>query len=377
METEKFHEKVLKELENTAVVIKEHADKRIDEKVKLVEEKLKKDQQANQQAIDDLLVNAHSKSQYPGKSTKTFGDALAEEIQNKAGEFERLKERTAVVTMQLKTVGVMTTSTHLTGDGMAFQNQRQGLVPNQKINFRDLIPTTPSPSGIYVSYRETGSEGAVDVQTEGETKAKLDFDLTEVKTVSKYIAGMVDFSKQLTHHLSWMQSTLPRLLLREFYKKENAYIYAALVSGATGTTTTVETDNTKALIDVLSARLDADFNNSFIIVKHSEVGKILKSLYTAGYYLGSGSVVGTPDGTVRIMGTPIIGASWATADTATIVDIDFIERVETESLSVTFSYENNLNFEKNLITARVECFEEVNLLRTDAHSHFDLGDDES
>ena len=67
-----------------------------------------------------------------------------------------------------------------------------------------------------------------------------------------------------------------------------------------------------------------------------------------------------------VAGMPLIGASYAQTDHVLLFDTDFVERVEGESLRVEFSYENNDNFQKNLITARVECFEEVNLLRADA-----------
>ncbi len=56
-----------------------------------------------------------------------------------------------------------------------------------------------------------------------------------------------------------------------------------------------------------------------------------------------------------------------------IFDRDIMERVETESLRVEFSYENNDNFEKNMVTARVECFEELNVLRPDGIIYHDFG----
>ncbi len=163
------------------------------------------------------------------------------------------------------------------------------------------------------------------------------------------------------------------MLLRDFFKKENAKFYGIVAGAATGFDTSGETDQAKMIIDILSGRADADFNNSFILAKNAEVGEILKLLYTNGYYAGSGSVVGMPDGSVRIGGVPVIGASWAAADALMVIDNDMIERVETESLRVEFSYEDADNFTKNLVTARVECFEDLNLLRTDAHSYIEIG----
>ena len=173
-------------------------------------------------------------------------------------------------------------------------------------------------------------------------------------------------------NLPWLQTTLVRMLLRDFFKKENFKFYQNVANNATGYTTTAETDDVKQIIDILTGRADQDFNNSFILCKNAEVGVLLKALYTNGYYAGSGSVVGTPDGNVRIAGVPIIGVSWAASGKVMIIDSDFIERVQTEDLRVEFSFEDSDNFEKNLVTARVECFENLNLLRTDSHSYFTI-----
>jgi hypothetical protein len=341
-------------------------------------EKLQKDADLNQQALDDLLTWRKSTGGIivPGK--KTFGDAFAEkvanEFQSKQAEFKEFStNKNARLVMELKTVGTMTTSTNLTGDGVASYGTRQGLVPNQKVNFRDLIPTTPSPTGIYVSYKETGGEGTFGVQTEGSAKSKVDYDLSEVKTVNKYIAGIATFSKQLMFQLPFLQNTLVRMLLRDFYKKENAYFYSSVAANASASLTSGETEDNKQLLDWIVAQQDNDFNTSFILVKNAQKGRLLKLLYTTGNYAGSGSFVGTPDGNVIISGVPVIGASWMPDDKALIIDADFIERVETESLRVEFSYENQDNFEKNLITARCEAFEEINLLRSDAHALVDFG----
>jgi hypothetical protein len=74
-----------------------------------------------------------------------------------------------------------------------------------------------------------------------------------------------------------------------------------------------------------------------------------------------------------IAGTPILGASWASAGEFLLWDNDFVERVETESLRVEFSFENGTNFIKNLVTAKVECFEELNILRPNAIIHGEFG----
>ncbi|MBL7739367.1 MAG: phage major capsid protein [Chitinophagaceae bacterium] len=332
----------------------------------------------NQKALDDLIA-AQGEVHFFRSNKKSFGDAFSEAIARQFSEKQAeikafQKDKDAKLSFTLKSVGTMTVTSNLTGDGQASYGNRQGIVPNQKVNIRDIIPSVTSDTGIYVTYRETGGEGSIGEQTEGELKSQIDYDFTEIRNVQGYVAGFARFSKQMMTQLPWLQNTLTRMLLRDFFKKENSKFYNAITSGgATGVINTVETDDNKVIIDTLMARLDQDFNNSFILVRHNGVGRMLKLLYDNGMYLGAGSVVGTPQGTISIANTPVVGASWIASDKVIIIDNDFIERVETESLRVEFSYEDSDNFQRNLVTARVECFEDFNFLRTDAHSYFDLG----
>jgi HK97 family phage major capsid protein len=364
----KEEQELMKNLEESADIFKSKAAK-IDQ--------LEKDALKNQEALDDLIIWKKSSNNQTPTGEKTFGEAFASKIESeynsRKDEFEEFQNsKNAKLSFELKTVGNMTLS-NLTGDGVATYGGRQGIIPSQKINFRDLIPSQQSPTGTYVVYRETGSEGSISQQTEGQTKSQIDYDLSEVKVVSNYVAGFAVFSKQMMAHLPFLQNTLVRMLLRDYYKSENSLFYSTLESEATGSLTSAETDDCKQVIDWIMAQQDEDFNTSFILMSNAQKGKLLKSMYDSSNYLGGGSIVGLPDGTVQIAGVPIISASWMPIDKALIIDTDFIERVETSSLRVEFSYEDSDNFRKNLVTARVECFEDLALLRTDAHALLDFG----
>jgi hypothetical protein len=321
----------------------------------------------NQAALDQMIAEKAAKT--VNNKTKSFGDAfseqMAEAFEAKQAEIKEFqKNKNAKLTIDLKAVGTMTTSANLSGDGVATYNSRQGLVPAQKVNFRDLIPTAVSPTGLYVTYRETGTEGSIGIQTEGNLKSQIDYDLTEVKVVSDYIAGFARFSKQMMFQLPFLQNTLQRMLLRDFYKKENSTFFSAVSLAATGSTTTAATVDAEQLVDWIANQLDANFEASFALVSYAQWADLLKTKPTD--YSVPGGVIIDPNGNIRIAGVPVIGASWVTNDKALIVDASYLERVETEGLRVEFSYEDSDNFQRNLVTARVECFEDINIMRTDA-----------
>lgn len=342
---------------------------------------------ANQKALDQLIsdIKEINKNTQPNQGeAMTFGEAFAkkladEEVQKGLSQVRKGKsflldfKGMGPIVMQTKDAGNMSLS-NLTGDSVATYRPGAVILPSQKINFRDLIPSVHSDTGLYVHYKESGGEGDVAEQTEGSAKAQLDFDFTEVKTVNQYIAGFSRFSKQMMRSLPWLQNTLPRLLLRKFYNAENANFWAAVSGAATGSGTTTESDAVKALIDLIADQRQANFNASFALCDHITMAKFQKRTYTTGNYQGSGGVVSMPDGSIRIANCPVIPASWVDSDEILIVDNDYVERVEVEGLRVEFFEQDSDNVQKNLITARIECYEEVNPMLGSSLISFNIAD---
>lgn len=296
---------------------------------------------------------------------KSFDDVYTESIENQFDTIQKDLARNKKAVLELKDFNykTMTLSGSLTGDAVASYAINQALQPAQKINFRDLVPTMQTSTGLYVQYKEdAGLTNNIAKQTEGAAKGENDYTFTEAKIVQQYIAGFSKFSKQMVTSLPWLQGTLPRLLLRDFFKKENSLFFGTVSAAATGSTTTAETDDIKQLIDYIGNQKAANFNASYVLVGEVAMAALLKLTYVSGYYAGSGSVVTTPNGGMTIWGVPVISASWVTANKALVIDRDYIERVEVNGVSIEFSYEDSDNFQKNLVTARIECQEEINLM---------------
>ena len=308
-------------------------------------------------------------------STKSIGEQIAENLDNSMAIAEKeLKSAGGSFTMNLKAVGNMLLSTSLTGDSVATYAQNQAILPSQKLNFRDLMPTVQSATGTYVTYKESGSEGAIVAQTEGAAKGQIDYDLTEVKTVNAYIAGFATFSKQMMKSLPFIEQTLTRMMLRDFFKAENASFFSTVSTAATGSTAVGGlTNDVEEIIQLIGNQKTANFNASYALVSPAQMARLIIATFAKGYYAGAGAVVLNGVGGLTIFGTPVFEASWVTDDKVLIFDRDYLERVEVEGLNVTFSYENGTNFTQNLVTARIECYEAVNLLLPTAAIFADLG----
>ena len=353
-------ENVINEMAENVKGIKSDVTAQIDEVKNSI--KVVKDEMQNQ--FDGIMA---SQKKAAKREVKSLDQAILEKLDGKMSEFEgALKSSGGSYRIDLSDVKTMLLSNSLTGDPVATYAPNQAIFPSQKINFRDLVPTVQSTTGLYVFYAEnSGETNNIGKQTEGNDKGENNYALTETKVVTNYIAGFTTFSKQMAKSLPFISQTLPRLLQRDFFKKENALFFATVSGAATGSTTTAETNDLLQLIDYIGNQKAANFNASYVLVSESQMAKLLKATVTAGYYAASGSVVINPaNGAMTIWGVPVVSASWVTNDKALVIDSDYIERVETESLAIEFSYENGTNFQKNLITARIECMEEINLMQT-------------
>ena len=297
------------------------------------------------------------------KEVKYFDELVQEKMEGRLEEMESTLKKGGKFRLEMPEAKTMTIAGNVTGNPVTTYALRPALQPAQLVNFRDLVPTVRSESGLYTFYKENTAEtNNIASQTEGNVKGQNDYNLTETKIVNSYIAGFSRFSKQMMKSLPFLSQSLPRMLQRDFFKAENASFFSTVSAAATGTTTMTETVDLKQLVQLIANQKAANFNPSYILVSPAQQSKILIDTINAGYYVGSGSVQIGTGGDITIWGVPVISATWVTNDKALVIDADYIERVEVEGIAIEFSYEDSDNFQKNLVTARIECYEAINLM---------------
>jgi len=297
------------------------------------------------------------------KEVKFFDQLMEEKLEGRMDEMESTLKKGGKFRLEMPEAKTMTIAGNVTGNPVTTYALRPALQPAQLVNFRDLVPTVRSESGLYTFYKEnTGETNNIGSQTEGATKGQNDYNLTETKIVNSYIAGFSRFSKQMMKSLPFLSQSLPRMLQRDFFKAENSSFFSTVSGAATGTATTTETVDLKQLVQLIANQKAANFNPSYILVSPAQQSRILIDTINAGYYVGSGSVQIGTGGDITIWGVPVLSATWVTDNKALVIDADYIERVEVEGIAIEFSYEDSDNFQKNLVTARIECYEAINLM---------------
>lgn len=323
-----------------------------------------------QKQFDELAV-LHKAANDGKVETKTVGQAFEDEIKgqykqiNGTNEFksdllEQLNHKNASIRIPL-TAKNITLAGNLTGDPIATYSNRQAIFPSQKVNMRDLCRTINTATGLYVFYKETATTNNIYTQDEGSLKGENNYALAETKVVQDFIAGYSTFSKQLVNSLPFMTQTLPAMLTRDFFKAENSIFYNTIVGVAGTGASTGQTDVVKKFVEYAAYQRKQNYNTSFAIVDPNVYAALVNSTYTNGYYPGAGGLMwnGT---SLTISGVPIIEASWANTTTVLFIDSDYLERVQVSGLAIALSYETDDNFKRNLVTARIECQEEINLM---------------
>jgi HK97 family phage major capsid protein len=306
----------------------------------------------------DALTTKVKKGQPEGKS---FSEALAEKLEGVNIEAEMRKN--GRLHLELPEVKTITLASNLSGDSVATYNSRQAIQPSQLVNFRDFVPTTQSPTGLYVTYREAaGNANNIAAQLEGSLKRENDYSLTEVKTVNQFIAGFSKFSRQMLASLPFMSQTLPRLLTRDFFRAENASFFSTVSGAATGSTTTSAATNLGDIIQLIGNLRAGDFSASVVFVSNATWSLLLNESFTNGYYMGAGGLQVGQAGVLNIAGVPIVGCNWVPNSRAFLFDANYLERVEVNGVNIELSYEDQNNFVTNMVTARIECYEAINLM---------------
>jgi HK97 family phage major capsid protein len=344
---------------------------KVSKSVEEVQETLKK----NQEQLDKISEKLNAKN-FDKEEDKSFGAVFADETEKNFEAIKNVRKGNGF-SMQLKLVGTMTSANNLTGDVVRTYQQNPALVPSPLLNMRDLVPAINSATGAYVIYRETGGEGSISSQaTPGDPKTQKDYDLTAVIYNATYIAGFVRIAKQMLQDLPFMQTALPQMLLRDFYKAENSIMYTALSTAATGSTTTTYTADVEQIIDWTANLEAADFSVNGIVINPKDWATILITHPTnAAYSVPGGVVINPLTGGIMIAGIPVYKASFIPKDKVLLGDWSQAKRVVVDDLKVEFFEQDSDNVQRNLVTVRVESREVLAIDRPDAFVFGDLGNE--
>lgn len=320
--------------------------------------------QAHADKLDVKLQEKQSQPKGEGYKAKMV-DAITK-------GFESIKnvKKGVSANLDIKDVGVMTATANLTGDVVNTVQPGAAMIPNQKVNFADLVATVNSATGAYVIYEETGGEGGFGEQTvPGNPKSQIDYDLKEKIFTANYIAGYVRIAKQMIQDLPFMTSFLPDALRRDYLKAENNKFVTYLLSVIPSLTTaaTVPVEKILAAVGQLES---TDYAPNGIVLNPKDWYTI--AVTKPNDYSLPG-VVQFQNGQLTINGIPVFKASWLAVDTAIVGDWTYAKKVQVDGLNVQFFEQDQDNVIRNLVTVRTESRVVLAVDKNAAFLQVDLG----
>ena len=298
---------------------------------------------------------------------KGFNATLAEAIEQNGDNLAKLargEQKRSSFILDTKAVGTMLESTNLTGDiTRQYANQVYAL-PSRKVHLRSLLPIGTINQGLFTFPYESGGEGAPAAQTQGSSKAQVDFDITMKDAAAQYIAGYVRISRQMLDDIPAMTSFLQSRLLEKYLIAEDAQILSGSgtapdlqgILGVATAATGAATVDVEQLVQAIAQLESSNYSATGIMVNPTDWAAIMNTKNTNAAYSLPASTVVTTDGNVSIAGIPLYKSTAIAVDKFLVGDWSMGAQImQNQGISVQFSEMDGDNFTKNLITVRVEA----------------------
>jgi HK97 family phage major capsid protein len=348
----------------------EKAAKAFESKVEEINEQLAKNNKTIAEAREEVLAAKSAFGKIAAAETKksavTYGEHIAE-IKAAIGDaivkgYDSIKD--AVRTngkgfnfeLDLKTVGVMTEASNLTGNPYVSYINSPALRAFVNPHLRSVFNIIPVSTGS-VSFPRGNSpvgEGSFGKQTEGSAKAQLDYDVTVVNKVLQFIAGYVKVSRQMVDDLPFLNAYLQQSLIEDFQRAEDTYYLNDLASSATAGVSS-GANTAEKFVDYVAQLGSANWNANLILTTHAGWANVLKTVPSGGSYSVPGGITIDAQGNIRMMGIPVVPHSLVTASKAYVLDTTKFSIAQQSGLAVRSTEFDSDDFVKNLITFRCEA----------------------
>lgn len=308
---------------------------------------------------------------------KSFYEDLAEQAEENKEQLSRiLNRKSRGISMDIesgqdmifaKAVGNVTSS-NVTGTMPTQFSNMLNQLPTRKVHIRSLIPSVPLTDAIYSFPRYAVGEGSVGIQTEGSAKAQTDVDVTYVTASPIVIAHFQRHSEQVLQDVPRLLAFTSGRMVEMLLDKEddeilngpggsnrlNGIITQATAYAPTGTANTANADRFSYLINAISQLAQANWTPNGILVNPYAYYELLQVKTTAKEYTAPLAGLTYLDNTLRLCGVPLYPSTACATNAFTVGDWSQAEFLVKNAIQVDISREDSDNFQKNLVTIRVE-----------------------
>lgn len=222
-----------------------------------------------------------------------------------------------------------------------------------------LLPSRNVSSNAYEFVRLSFS-GDADVQAEGERKAEMDFTGDTETAKVQTIAVLATASKQILDDISTLEQELGRIMIEKVRAKADLALIDSSGTGANyieGLNTQSVAINTLSnavpdrIGEALVAMQSAGYYPTVILMHPDEWFHIQSMKDAEGRYLYGDPATPAPP---SLWNLPVVTTPNLAQGRALLVDATKVLVLDREQINLAISFENNDNFERNLVTLRAE-----------------------
>ena len=263
---------------------------------------------------------------------------------------------------ELKAVGNMTLGAignygGLTGTSVVSYTENPLMRSYINPHLYDIFRIIPTATG-NVSFPRGNNpvgEGSFGAQTEGSSKAQVDYDVTMVNISVPFIAGYCKVSRQMLQDLPFLQAYLSSSLIEDWNRAvDNRFMATITASSTTGVTGA--TPVSERVIDYIGQHLALGLGQpDLILTTHAVWTSILKTLPTNGGYSVPGGVSIDQAGNIRIAGVPLVPHSAIPTGKIYVMNRNAFATAQASGLSIRSVDTDQDDFIKNLVTYRCEA----------------------
>ena len=257
-----------------------------------------------------------------------------------------------------KAVAVMTLGNNLTGTSQVSYVESPILRSFYNPKLYEVFRIIPTATGnVTFPKGNTGvGEGSFGTQTEGSSKAQVDYDVTMVNVSVPFLAGYAKVSRQMLQDLPFLQAYLSSSLIEDWNRAFNNSAMSSITASATSGSTS-ETIVASRIVDYIAQHLALGLGMpDMILTTHAVWASVLKTTNGSGssFSVPGGITIGAM-GETRIMGIPLIPHSQIPSGKIYVMNSAAFGIAQASGLAVRTTETDQDDFIKNLITYRCEA----------------------
>jgi HK97 family phage major capsid protein len=257
----------------------------------------------------------------------------------------------------MKDVATMTLGNNLTGTSQVSYVDNPILRSFFNPHLYDVFRIIPTATGNVTFPRGNAAigEGSFGTQTEGNSKAQVDYDVTMVNTSVPFIAGFAKVSRQMLQDLPFLQAYLSQSLLEDWNRRVNNSFMSTITASATAGSTSA-TPVAERVVDYTAQHLALGLGQpNLILTTHAVWASILKTQPTNGSYSVPGGITIGANGETRIIGIPVVPHSQIVSGKIYVMNTNAFAIAQASGLAVRSTEFDQDDFVKNVVTYRAEA----------------------